>query len=101
VLSLRGQPLPYVRLSHLFSLDADAAARQSVVVVDHGGARVGLVVDELFGEGQAVIKPLGKVFRDLPGISGSTILGNGRVALIVDMAAAAAAAGLAHTAAPA
>jgi len=47
--------------------------------------RVGLVVDRLFGESQTVIKPLGRVLGELPGVSGSAILGNGRVALILDV----------------
>ena len=54
--------------------------------MQHDGARAGLVVDELFGAGQAVIKPLGNYFADVPGIAGSSILGNGRVALILDTA---------------
>ena len=61
-------------------------AREHVLVVQHDGARAGLVVDELFGAGQAVIKPLGNYFADVPGIAGSSILGNGRVALILDTA---------------
>ncbi len=47
--------------------------------------RVGLVVDRLFGENQTVIKPLGRTLGDLPGVSGSAILGNGRVALILEV----------------
>ena len=63
-----------------------ASTREHVLVVQHDGARAGLVVDELFGAGQAVIKPLGNYFADVPGIAGSSILGNGRVALILDTA---------------
>ena len=47
--------------------------------------RVGLVVDRLFGENQTVIKPLSRTLGDLPGVSGSAILGNGRVALILEV----------------
>ena len=53
----------------------------------HAGARLGLVVDELLGEAQTVIKPLGKMCNALKGISGSTILGDGKVALILDVPA--------------
>ncbi|HEV2721288.1 MAG TPA: chemotaxis protein CheW, partial [Thermoanaerobaculia bacterium] len=60
--------------------------REHVLVVQHDGARAGLVVDELFGAGQAVIKPLGGYFASVPGIAGSSILGDGRVALILDIA---------------
>jgi len=55
------------------------------VVVHYGGQRAGFIVDGLLGEFQAVIKPLGKLFERLAGISGSTILGNGEVALILDV----------------
>ena len=56
-----------------------------MVVVRQGGGKAGLAVDVLHGESQAVIKPLGTLFRGLPGVSGSTILGDGRVALILDV----------------
>ena len=51
------------------------------------GARVGLAVDSLFGESQTVIKPLGRLLGEVPGITGSAILGSGRVALILDVPA--------------
>jgi two-component system chemotaxis sensor kinase CheA len=54
-------------------------------VVQYAGQKAGLVVDELMGEFQTVIKPLGKIFSNLRGISGSTILGSGEVALILDV----------------
>jgi len=57
------------------------------VVVQYNGGRVGLAADELLGEQQAVIKPLGRLFQGIRGVSGSTILGNGRVALILDVPA--------------
>jgi two-component system chemotaxis sensor kinase CheA len=84
---LRGRPLPFVRLRERFGLEGAAARRQSVVVVRHGSAKAGLVVDSLLGEFQTVIKPLGKVFAGARFLSGSSILGNGEVALILDMAA--------------
>lgn len=59
--------------------------RENVVVVTYAGKRAGLVVDELLGEHQTVIRPLGAVFNGMEGISGFTILGTGRVALIVDV----------------
>src|SRR5579884_2297575 len=85
VISLRGKPLPYLRLRNLFRLGGSAPRRESVVVVKSAGREAGLVVDVLHGEMQAVIKSLGKIFQGLPGISGSTILGDGRVALILDI----------------
>ncbi|MGE5467617.1 MAG: chemotaxis protein CheA [Ignavibacteria bacterium] len=59
--------------------------RQNVVVVQYAGHRAGLVVDTLLGEFQTVIRPLGLVFNGLDGVSGFTILGNGNVALILDV----------------
>jgi two-component system chemotaxis sensor kinase CheA len=56
-----------------------------VVVIQHASQRLGLVVDGLLGESQTVLKPLGRLLRDLPGIAGSAILGNGRVALVIDL----------------
>ena len=56
------------------------------MVVEHAGERVGLVVDELEGKSQTVVKPLGPLLEHLPGMSGSTILGDGSVALILDVA---------------
>lgn len=85
IVNLRGEPLPFIRLRELFLLDGAQPARESLVVVQYGGQRVGLVVDQLVGELQAVIKPLGTLFRDMRGISGTTILGNGQVALILDV----------------
>ena len=85
LMSLRGEPLPYLRLSEFLQAGAAPPPRESVVVIRHQGARIGLVVDHLVGEGQVVIKPLGRLFHGLPGISGSTILGSGRVALILDL----------------
>jgi two-component system chemotaxis sensor kinase CheA len=85
VVNLRRQALPYVRLRHLFHEPSTNGRRERLVVVQCGESRAGLVVDDLHGTTQAVIKPLGKMFRDLSGVSGSTILGNGRVALILDV----------------
>ncbi|QRK12803.1 chemotaxis protein CheA [Archangium violaceum] len=87
VLNLRGEPIPFLRLRHLFSHDTVAPPRESMVIVQYQQGKVGLVVDTLHGESQTVIKPLGMLFKDLPCISGASILGNGRIALILDDAA--------------
>ncbi|MDD5240693.1 MAG: chemotaxis protein CheA [Sulfuricella sp.] len=84
-INLRGEVLPFVRLRERFSEKGQAGPRENVVVVQYGGQKAGLVVDELMGELQAVIKPLGCLFGNLKGVSGSTILGNGEVALILDV----------------
>jgi two-component system, chemotaxis family, sensor kinase CheA len=87
VINLRGEALPYVRLRDLFGSRGFAPAREKIIVVEHQGGRAGLAADELLGEQQAVIKPLGRLFQRISGVSGSTILGNGRVALILDVPA--------------
>jgi two-component system chemotaxis sensor kinase CheA len=84
-ITLHGSVLPLIRLRDMFEIQQRAGRRQSVVVVRSAGRRVGIVVDELLGELQAVIKPLSKLFSQLQGIGGSTILGTGRVALIIDI----------------
>ncbi|HEY4340380.1 MAG TPA: chemotaxis protein CheA [Steroidobacteraceae bacterium] len=85
--SLRGGVLPYIHLRELFATSAAATRRQSIVVINHAGQRAGLVVDGLLGEFQTVIKPLGKMFRQVECVSGSSILGTGDVALILDVPA--------------
>lgn len=86
-LDLRGEVLPLVYLRDHFNHEGPAARRQNVVVVRYAEHKAGLVVDDLLGEFQTVIKPLGKLFGGLRGISGSTILGSGAVALILDIPA--------------
>jgi two-component system chemotaxis sensor kinase CheA len=85
ILELRGEPLPFVRLRSLFGAGQTPAARESVVIVRHDLARAGIVVDRLHGQSQAVIKPLGELFHGVRGLCGSTILGDGRVAFILDV----------------
>jgi two-component system chemotaxis sensor kinase CheA len=86
-LNLRGEVLPFLRLRRLFEVEGKRPARENVVVVQFGGLKAGIVVDRLQGEFQTVIKPLGSLFSHLRGIGGSTILGNGDVALILDVPA--------------
>ena len=86
-LNLRGEALPFVRLREMFDTEGQPPARESIVVVQFAGQRAGIVVDQLMGEFQTVIKPLGRMFAKLRGIGGSTILGSGEVALILDVAA--------------
>ncbi len=85
--NVRGTALPFVRLNEVLALQQRAGARQNIVVVKSGGQRAGLVVDSLLGECQTVIKPLSKVFQNARCVSGSSILGNGEVALILDVPA--------------
>ncbi|HYX21286.1 MAG TPA: chemotaxis protein CheW, partial [Thermoanaerobaculia bacterium] len=85
ILQLRGEALPFVRLRDLFGVRGGEPERESVVVVRHDLARAGIVVDSLHGQDQAVIKPLGGIFEGVRGLCGSTILGDGRVAFILDV----------------
>jgi two-component system chemotaxis sensor kinase CheA len=85
--NLRGQVLPFIRLRELFRIEGAATRRESIVVLKFGNHRAGLVVDTLLGEFQTVIKPLSPLFSEVKCISGSTILGSGEVALILDVAA--------------
>ena len=85
--NLREQVLPLLRLRNTFAITSALTRRENIVVVRYGGQQAGLVVDALLGEFQTVIKPLGKLFECLSGISGSTILGTGEVALILDVPA--------------
>ncbi|MBV8124507.1 MAG: chemotaxis protein CheA [Paucibacter sp.] len=87
VIDLRGQVLPFIRLRDYFEIGEAESRRQSIVVVKHAGQRAGLVVDRLLGSFQTVIKPLNPIFNQVKCISGSTILGNGAVALILDVGA--------------
>jgi two-component system chemotaxis sensor kinase CheA len=87
-INLRSEVLPFIQLSEHFNVANHVKGRrQNIIVVNHGGKKVGLVVDALHGEHQTVIKPLGRLFAHLQGLAGSTIMGNGQVALILDVAA--------------
>ena len=83
--NLRGQVLPFIRIRELFSVPGKPAKGENIVVLKHAGQKAGLVVDTLLGEFQTVIKPLGQMFAQSRCISGSTILGSGDVALILDV----------------
>lgn len=83
--NLRNEVLPFIRLRDLFETGGEAPRRENIVVVQYAGQKAGLVVDGLLGEFQTVIKPLGSIFQHLQGIGGSTILGSGEVALILDV----------------
>jgi two-component system chemotaxis sensor kinase CheA len=87
VFHFRDDYVPIMRLHHAFSC-ADAVTdieRGIVVVVEEYGRRVGLLVDDLLGQQQAVIKSLEAHYQRVQGISGATILSDGSVALIVDV----------------
>ena len=88
VIVLRGQIIPIVRLNEMFSVPhvKDREEEDIYVVVVHVGERkVGIVVDDLVGQQEIVIKTLGKLLSSLKMFSGATVLGDGRVALILDV----------------
>ena len=95
VLRLRGDLLPLVRVGDALQLDADArdddgpsssAAPSNIVVVETGRARYGLIVDEMDDSEEIVVKPLGRHLSGCGSLAGATILGDGNIALILDVA---------------
>ncbi|MGR3301073.1 MAG: chemotaxis protein CheW [Candidatus Scalindua sp.] len=87
VVNIRGSLLSLVRLHKLYNIDTEKTIpwESIVVVVEGAEGRYGILVDELLGQQQVVIKSLGDRFKDIKGISGSAILGDGRVGLILDV----------------
>ncbi|MDR3508342.1 MAG: chemotaxis protein CheA, partial [Caulobacteraceae bacterium] len=85
-ISLRDSLVPFLRLRELFHTGTQPELHQKVVVISTGGERVGLVVDQIVGDHQTVVKSLSKLHADVVTFSGATILGDGGVALILDVA---------------
>jgi len=81
---LDGQQIPFFYLRHEFELEDNNAPLEQVIVVRYEDKRIGLVVDSVIGEYQAVLKPLGKYYKNQEIISGATILGDGTIALVID-----------------
>ena len=84
-INLRDSILPILNIREYFDEQESQADRDNIVVVRYGEYKMGLQVDELYGEFQTVIKPLGEIFENVAGISGGTILGSGEIALIFDI----------------
>jgi two-component system chemotaxis sensor kinase CheA len=82
--AVRGETIPYIRLSEYFGFQSPPPEHEKIMVVETEEGHYGLAVDDVLGNHQTVIKNLGRLYRDLPMISGATILGNGTVALILD-----------------
>jgi two-component system chemotaxis sensor kinase CheA len=85
LVKIRGEIVPYVRLRDVFKINSERPEIEQIVIVNLEGLRVGFVVDHVVGEHQTVIKNLGRMYQDVNGVSGATILGDGRVALILDL----------------
>jgi len=89
VINLRNEVLPLIRLERLLSIKLTSESTGtdlSVVVVESSSRRAGLVVDEVLGQQEVVIKTVGTLIKSIKGFAGATILGDGRVALILDVA---------------
>ncbi len=85
MLDYRNEILPYVGIRELYDVAGVPPDIEQIVVVNANDARIGFVVDQVVGDYQTVIKPLGRMFKSADGLSGATILGDGTVALIVDV----------------
>ena len=85
IINIRNEIVPYVRLRDLFKLGNEHSDKEQVVITESDNNRVGLVVDQVLGQSQVVIKSLGTVFRNVPLFSGATILGDGEVVPILDI----------------
>lgn len=83
--NVRGSIVPYVPLRETFAIRGKQPDIEQIVIAGVNGERIGFVVDDVIGEHQTVIKSLGRMYRDVRGISGATILGDGSVALILDL----------------
>ena len=82
--NVRGELIPYIRLSEYFRMETARPEREQIMVVETEHGHYGFVVDQVLGDHQTVIKNLGKLYRNVQVVSGATILGNGTVALILD-----------------
>ena len=83
--NVRGHLVPYVPLREHFRMPGDPPAIQQIVITEVDGLKIGFVVDTVIGEHQTVIKSLGRAYKNVEGVSGATILGDGSVALILDI----------------
>lgn len=84
-ITVRNELVPYIRLRERFGINGEPPEIEQVVIGSINSQRIGLVVDRVIGDHQTVIKALGRVFKEVSDISGATILGDGTVALIMDV----------------
>jgi two-component system chemotaxis sensor kinase CheA len=85
MIQVRDTLVPFIRLRELFDTGTRPDPYQKIVVITTGGERVGLVVDQIIGSHQTVIKSMSVLHQDVASFSGATILGDGGVALILDV----------------
>jgi two-component system chemotaxis sensor kinase CheA len=86
VITVRDEIVPYIPLRKSFAIAGAPPEIEQIIISSVGSERIGIVVDQVVGEHQTVIKNLGKFYRDIQEVSGATILGDGTVALILDVA---------------
>lgn len=86
IANVRGEIVPYIHLREHFSILGNTPEVEQVVINDVNGQRIGIVVDSVVGQHQTVIKPLGNLYKNVDEVSGATMLGDGTVALILDVA---------------
>lgn len=85
VLNVRGELIPYIPLRDHFNINSGLPKIEQIVIIKEDNTKIGFVVDHVVGENQTVIKSLGNFYKDVEGVSGATILGDGTVALILDI----------------
>lgn len=87
IVVVRGEQIPYLRLRELFNMPEDDEIQlENVIIVEFEEKKLGVVVDKVLGNHQTVIKSLGKLYKDVDAVSGATIMGDGSIALILDVA---------------
>lgn len=84
-MKIRDEMMPYVDLRTFFGIEGERPETQQMVIVTDQDARIGIIIDQVIGNYQTVIKPLGRLYQNVSGLSGATILGDGSVALILDV----------------
>ena len=87
IINIRDELVPYLNLGEVFDFNRGAPPSNRVVIVNADGRRIGLMVDDVIGQHQTVIKSLSSYHRNVEGLAGCTILGDGSVALIIDPSA--------------
>ena len=85
IISYREELVPYIALREFFDSEGAIPEIEQIVIASTQDSRVGFVVDQVVGDYQTVIKPIGRMYKDVEGVSGATILGDGTVALILDV----------------
>ncbi|WP_024653471.1 chemotaxis protein CheA [Borrelia persica] len=85
VMTYRGSMISFIRLREFFEISSKESNSEHVVVVNTNSGKMGIVVDEVLGQHQTVIKTLGKIYSKVEGVSGATILGDGSLALVIDI----------------